>query len=76
MIAQCGDIFPDAEVYVDVVEIATLDGAEAAKREIHDVLCVELLVENKHGAHVAEEWLHEELVAREGAAASVNLGFF
>ncbi len=29
MVAEVGDVFPDGEVYVDVVEVAGLDGPEA-----------------------------------------------
>lgn len=75
MVTEIGEVLPDAEVDVDVVKITTKMGAEAAEWKIHDVFGFELLVEHEHGAHIAEEGLHEELVAWEDATAAIDLGF-
>ncbi len=76
MVAEVGDVCPDAEVDVDVEEVAGECGAEGAEWEVDDVWCFELFVEYEHGAHVAEEGLHEEFVSWEDASAAVDFGFF
>lgn len=40
MVSEGGDIFPDGEVDVDVVEVAALDGAEGVEWEVDDFFCV------------------------------------